>query len=202
MFGMGVLVSFIGLMMGSLFSLLPIDVPPTISVSFFMFGSILFVVGQFMILIRLKKTGAIHLLDVGNPDKIIWFYIRKDGTVRITPSIRKAEAMLYNQDMDAHVPDIKGYQLADHQIRFILEETGSVADLDYCMYANVLRSKYGFENLQGIFNRVMNSKIIDKISEAKEFTLRQLWSEPKHRVPIPDAPVEDRIDRYLKGLKR
>jgi len=195
MIGMSIFISFMGLMIASFLGLIPIDVPPALRFMFFMFGVLLFVTGFFMLVIRLKKTGANYLIEPGNPDKIIWFYIRKDGTVRITPSFRKAEAMLYNPEMDAHVPDIRGYQLADHQVRFVLEELGKVVDVDYCMYANVLKSKYGFENLQDIYNKIFHRRLSNELKGNREIPLSEIHKQP---VPIPPPPSKFKVRKHFK----
>ena len=118
-----------------------------LSVLFLMIGCIVALIGQFMIITRAMKTGADQLIDPGNPDKIIWFFIRRDDTVKIIPSVRKAQGLLEAKGMDAVVHDVKGYRLFDHNIRFVVEGTAHTADAKVALYCHYIKKKFGFRNL-------------------------------------------------------
>ena len=152
LYGMASLMIFFGIFIASLGGFA--QGPPILSFLFMLFGVILGVAGLSIISIRLKKTGIEHIFKPGTPGNILWFYIYKDGQVRITPSMRVGEGLLYGDELDATIPDTKKYQLADHQIRFVAEELGYSVDMGLARYAKVLKSKYGFANLQELRNRL------------------------------------------------
>ena len=138
--------------MSGISGLLPLEamvgVPYGLRILLFIVGIILVFVGLVMIYGRANKTGAIHLLEWGTPDKIIWFYIYKDGSIKITPAMREVEGQLYNQELDAQIHEMKSYRLFDHSIRFVPEGTGHAVDLGLCLYAMFLKTKHGFANLR------------------------------------------------------
>ena len=135
---------------GLLFGEVQAYVPLMFRFLMFMFGLTLVIVGMMMLIIRIKKIGADHLIAPGRPGSILWFYIYGDGEVRITPAMRAGEMQLYNPDMEAQVIDVKTYSLGDHKVRFVPEVLGHAVDMDYILYANVLKTKYGFENLREV----------------------------------------------------
>ena len=148
LFMMAYMFIFIGVFLAGLFGLMPIDlqigIPDVLRMIMFMFGFLLAFVGVFLIQGRALKTGVGHLLEYGNPKKIIWFYVYRDGTIKITPAMRDVEGLLYSKELDAAVQDMKSYRLFDHSIRFVPEAIGHAADLDMCLYAQVLKTKWGF----------------------------------------------------------
>ncbi|HDM25312.1 MAG TPA: hypothetical protein ENG24_01800 [Thermoplasmatales archaeon] len=97
---------------------------------------------------RAKTTGTIHLIKPALPNTCNWFYVHKDDEIVITPAIRMGEGILYSEKLDSKVPDVKTYTLADHKIRIVPEVVGHAVDLDYVLYTNLLKTKYGFENLR------------------------------------------------------
>ena len=66
----------------------------------------------------------------------------------ITPSMREVEGQLYSPELDAQIQDIKSYRLFDHSVRIVPEGIGHSVDLGKCLYAQFLKTKYGFENLR------------------------------------------------------
>jgi len=151
LFMMAYMFIFIGVFLAGLFGLMPaqmqLDIPDALRMIMFMFGFLLAFVGVFLIQGRALKTGVNHLLEYGNPKKIIWFYVYRDGTIKITPAMRDVEGLLYSKELDAAVQDMKSYRLFDHSIRFVPEAIGHAADLDMCLYAHVLKTKWGFNNI-------------------------------------------------------
>jgi len=148
---------FAGVLIASLSGLVRtfMPIPPMFAMICFLFGIILAFVGYMVIFIRINKLGLNWLIAPGRPGTINWFYIYKDGEVRITPSFRVGEGLLYAPQLEATIPDIKTYSLGDHKIRFVPEATGHACDTDIVQYVQVLKSKYGWANLRqarrGIF---------------------------------------------------
>ena len=151
-FGLLYILFLVGIIIASFCGLMPADVQYMIPYYFrflaFIIGAMLGFIGIVMLWIRARKTGAAHLINPGRPGLINWIYIYKDDEVRITPGMRAGEGQLYNPELDAQIPDVKTYSLCDHRIRFVPEVVGHAVDLDYVLYANLLDSSYGFENLR------------------------------------------------------
>ena len=143
---------FFGIFFAGFIGLFPYEmqymIPMWLRFPFFMIGIIIAMVGLSMVHIRAKKTGAEHLLESGRPGTILWFYVFRDGTVKITPSMREIEGQLYSRELDAQIHDLKSYRLFDHSIRFVPEGIGHAVDLDMVLYATLLRTKYGFSNIE------------------------------------------------------
>lgn len=193
MFGMYVIISLIGFVLGSLGAMMPVDIPLMMKLPLLLFGIVLFFMGLLMINIRLNKMGLMSLFEPGNPDKIIWFYIRKDGTIKITPSIRRTETMLFSPDLKAHIQDVKAYILGDHHIRFVSEISGKCLDTNYAVYANISKSKYDMHSLKDFLSK--DSTIAQEFRGYSEETPPALpqsaiLPQPaiKHKIPIPNYP--------------
>lgn len=137
-----------GLMLFAMSMFLPPDIPAMGKYMLFMMGSIIAFIGIFILQGRAVKTGAGHLLEFGRPNNIIWFYVHRDGTIKITPAIREIEGQLYSRELDAQIQDLKSYRLFDHSVRIVPEGIGHAADLDMCLYVTLLKSKYGFNNIR------------------------------------------------------
>jgi len=104
--------------------------------------------GCFLVFNRAHKTGVYHFLDPARPGDIKWFYVYPDGSVIITPSMREVESSLYSKELDALIKDFKSYKLFDHSVRFVPAGVGHAVDLDLCLYAHMLKGKWGFNNLR------------------------------------------------------
>jgi len=144
MIGLMILMVTAGLVLAGLSGSMPVMI---LQVMMFVVGILIAFVGMMMLYGRAAKTGAIHLLEQAQPDSMIWFYIQRDGNVKITPSIRRIEGMSENTEI-GYVQDRKSYRLFDHQVRFVPEDLGHTADHRHALYAQVLKTKYGFENLK------------------------------------------------------
>lgn len=131
---------------GSMF--LPPEIPVMGKYMLFIMGTIIAFIGLFILQTRAMKTGANHLLEFGRPNNIIWFYVHRDGTIKITPALREIEGQLYSPELDAQIQDYKSYRLFDHSIRFVPEGIGHAADLDMILYVTLLKDKYGFNNIR------------------------------------------------------
>jgi len=123
--------------------------------------------GFMMHYIRAKRTGAVHIINPAVPGTHLWFYIFKDNEIMITPAIRSGEGLSYSPKLDAQVFDVKSYTLADHKVRIVPEVIGQAVDIDYVLYVNVLKTKYGFENLKEIRDSIF--KYYDKFKNAIGF---------------------------------
>jgi len=165
-FAMLYIMFLLGIIIASICGLMPGPIQLVIPFYFrflaFMIGALMGFIGIVMIWMRARKTGAIHFINPGRPGLINWIYIYKDDEVRITPGIRAGEGQLYNAELDAQIPDVKTYSLCDHRIRFVPEVVGHAVDLDYVLYANLLDSDYGFENLREARNSPFD-KLFKKI---------------------------------------
>lgn len=156
MFFLAMMMMIFGFMICSIGSF--VQLPSEFGAIFVMFGMVIGIMGFMMLWIRALKTGAVHLIGAGRPDKVIWFYIHKDGTMKITPSVRKGEGMTYNEELDAVALEQKSYQLFDHKIRFIPEEIGHGVDHRMCLYVDLLKTKYGWNNIKTARKSVRESK--------------------------------------------
>jgi len=167
------LMFIIGIIIASFCGLMPAPVQEIIPYYFrflaFMIGSLLCFMGIVFLYIRAKKTGANHLIEPGRPGIVNWLYVYKDGECRFTPGIRAGEGQLYNRDLDAQIPDVKTYSLCDHKIRIVPEVVGHAVDLDYILYADLLQTQYGFENLrearEGKVNKILSKIAIKRTKE-------------------------------------
>jgi len=161
-FGILFLTTMLGIIIAGFCGLMPADVQPQIPYWFrflgFMIGGILPLVGMNMLMIRAKRTGADELMKPGRVGTILWFFIYRDGEVRITPAKRAGEGQLYNDDLESQIIDVKTYSLADHKIRFVPEVLGHAANIDFLYYVNVLKTRYGFDNL-----REARAGLVDKV---------------------------------------
>lgn len=142
----------VGLLLTSSGYLLPLDiyflVPDMFKITIVFVGFIFTIAGFMILMIRAHKTGAIHLLKPGKPGHHIWFYIHRDSTMQITPSIRVAEGQLYNSELDSQIISARSYRIADHNVCIVPEVVGHGIDVDYVLYVNLLESVYGIENLK------------------------------------------------------
>jgi len=145
--------------------LLPMDiyfaVPDMFKLILVFVGGILTIAGWMLLILRASKTGAIHLLKAGKPDRHIWFYIHRDSTMQITPSVRVAEGQLYNSDLDSQIISARSYRLADHNVCIVPEVVGHGIDVDYVLYVNLLESVYGLENLKDVRKETLDG-ILEK----------------------------------------
>ena len=139
---------FGGLLIASLPGFIPFFNNPTFGFLFFLFGTVISMAGMGILIIRLKKTGAEYLVNPGRPGQPLWFYIYRDGEVKIVSSIRKGEGYLFSEELDSLIPDLKSYSLADHKVRFVPEGAAHAVDLDMIEYAQLMDRKHGFSNLR------------------------------------------------------
>jgi len=141
-----------GLILSGITAMLPIQqlvvVPYMFRILLMMVGMIIASVGYMILWGRAKKTGADHLINPGRPSRILWFYVYRDGTIKITPAMREVEGQLYSPELDAQIQDMKSYRLFDHPVRFVPEGVGHAVDLGMCLYAQFLKTKHGFENMR------------------------------------------------------
>jgi len=157
---------FMGIFMCGIIGLLPLDaqfmIPDMFRYIMFAFGGMISFIGFIILKSRADKTGAGHLLEFGRPGTINWLYIHKDGTIKITPAMREVEGQLYSPGLDAQIRELKSYRLFDHSIRFVPEGIGHAIDLDMVLYANLLKTKYGFASLKdarkGVFDFLKNKE--------------------------------------------
>lgn len=161
-FMMAYMMTFIGIMLAGIFGLMPIDIyytiPDFLKMMFLIVGMILSFFGLLLLHIRSIKVGANHLIAPGRPENILWFYVYRDGTIKITPSFRDVENQLYAKELDAQIHDLKSYKLFDHSIRFVPEGVGHTVDFDMCLYAYILKTRYGFSNILQARKNIFGSK--------------------------------------------
>lgn len=124
-------------------------IPPVefVVISFFV-GIVLIMCGVMILAFRIQKTGASYLIRPAKPGYPVWFYIYKDGEVRIVGGERSGEGFVMCKDLDADIPDLKSYSLADHKIRFVPEGCAHAVDLDMVEYAQIIDRKHHFENIK------------------------------------------------------
>ena len=152
MFGIAILFMIIGFAMAGACDILPMDIylmmPPEFRMMLLFIGIIIGMIGMIMLWIRAKKTGAIHLIKPGRPNRHLWLYVHRDGVAEFTPSVRVGDSQLYNKEMDAQIITARTYRIADHNICIVPEVIGHGVDIDYVLYVNLLESVYGLENLK------------------------------------------------------
>jgi len=142
---------FMLIFMGSMISLIGYFMPAgyeMLGMFFWMGGLMVSIMGGFMVWGRAHKTGVYHFLDPARPGDIKWLYAEPDGTVKITASMREVESSLYCKELDALIRDMKSYKLFDHSIRFVPAGVGHAEDLDICLYAHMLKNKWGFGSIR------------------------------------------------------
>ena len=138
---------FFGMILLMLGGFLPPDIPVMLKYLLFMMGFIISLLGIVILQGRATKTGACHLLEFGRPDRIIWIYAHRDGTLIITPAMREIGGQLYSPELDAQIQDFKSYRIFDHSVRIVPSGIGHAVDLDFILYASLLKTKYGFNNI-------------------------------------------------------
>ena len=164
MIGMSILCLLLGIIISGICGVLPNSflfyIPEYFRMMMFAVGAVIAFAGFILLLIRAKKTGAIHLITPARPGHVLWLYVYADGTAELTPAIRSGESQLYSEKLDSQVFDVKSYRLADHNFRIVSEVIGQAVDLDYVLYADLLKSKFGFKNLRearkSVFDSLLN----------------------------------------------
>ena len=145
-------------------------VPPIFSWIFFIFGAIIAFCGMFLMTMRAIKTGANLLINPASTknDSVLWFYIKRNGTVKIIPAteMKNAGGLIKADNTDVIVQDVvkPPYRIADHQVRFIPEGSGYASSHMFVLYAKVLKDKHKLEDLHhGRFNILtkLNKKLGD-----------------------------------------
>jgi len=172
-FGLLIIAYIVGLTLAAFCGMVPVEgqliIPYWFRFIMFIVGGMIGLVGIMMLLIRAKKTGAEHLIRPGRPGLINWLYVYADGEMRITPSMRAGEGQLYNPELDAQIIDAKTYTMGDHRFRIVPEVVGHAVDLDYVYYTNLLKTRYGFENMrearQGRIEHILNKAGIHRQKE-------------------------------------
>jgi len=161
-FGVTFLTIIAGCFFAGICGLLPPEIQPYIPMGFrmiaFFVGIIIAVAGFILLVSRASKVGANHLINPSRPGGVLWLFVYRDREIKITPSVRTGEGQLYNRELDSQVIDVVTYSIGDHKVRIVPEVVGHAVDLDYVMYVNLLKSKYGFENLKEV-----REKSVDKI---------------------------------------
>ena len=186
-------------MFAGMLNLLPMEMYVTVPdyFKFLLFGvGVTFsIMGYMIYMIRAKQTGAIHIMDKGRPGRFLWFYFYDDGEMRITPGIRVGEKQSYNREMDSQVPVTKSYHLADHQVLVIPEGVGCATDLDFVLYAELLDSKGGFENL-----RIAREDAFARIAGGLGLTLTEQKESMSHVASGEDIKkIANRITEQRKS---
>lgn len=181
----------LGLLVAAIPGLMPLQsqamIPDFFRFILFFFGFIFSFLGILLIHGRALKTGTNHLLEYGRPETIIWFFVNRDGTIKITPAMREVEGALYSKELDAVVNDMKSYRLFDHSVRIVPEGLGHTADLDMVLYATLLKTKNGFANI-----REARKSVKGQVLYGKQVLAREMVSE---------NPYEDFEEYYGKTRK-
>ena len=142
-----------GAIMGGLGWLTPpemqMGIPGFFRILMFIIGLIFVFVGPLLVHMRAINTTTNHIIEPSKPGRINWLYAYKDGEIMFTPSMREVGSQLYNKELDAQiVADLKSYKMYDHHIRIVPEGLAFSQDLDYVLFADLLKTKHGYENLK------------------------------------------------------
>jgi len=159
----------VGLLMAGMMGFVPasMNVPPMLKILLFLVGIIISSVGYIILYGRANKTGAKHLIEPARKGYSLWFYVYRDGSILITPSIRRVEGQLYAPELDAQIQDFKSYKIFDHTIRIIPEGIGHAVDLSMVLYTKLLKTKFGFEKLQDARTTANKLEKLNPISGTK-----------------------------------
>jgi len=159
-FGMCFVSMLAGIFLAGFCGLMPLYYQPIIPDYFrfimFIVGIVIALAGFMMLAIRARKTGADNIINPSRPGTVLWLFVYRDGDIRITPSFRTGEGQLYNPALDSQIFDVKTYNIADHKVRIVPEIVGHAVDLDYVLYVDLLKSKYGFENIREIRRDILS----------------------------------------------
>jgi len=199
-FGLMFILYMIGLFLASFIVFIPPEwqfiVPYHFRFIAWFVGAIMGFVGIIIVYGRAKRVGANHLINPGQPGTVKWFYFYADGEMRILPSKRAGEGQLYCDELDSQVPDVKTYSLCDHKIRIVPEVVGHAVDLDYVMYVDLLKSKWGFENLRQA-----------RLGWINELLKRTMPLVDKEQIVVGDEKIEggeinESLDEKVKQLSK
>ena len=174
---------FVGIFIAGLQTFMPLDMIFTMPQGFgyllFIFGIVLAGVGLFLLYARASKVGATHLIAPGKPEKILWFYIYKDDTLRIVPARRDVEGFSHSKQLDAEVQELKSYRLQEHSVRIVPEGIGHCVDLNACIYAYFLKTKKGFKTISDA--RAESIKALEETKDTKEENINTQTPIPQER---------------------
>ena len=172
-------------------------VPDYFKMLLFIVGIIFAFMGYMIYWMRARSTGACWLIEKPRLGHFNALYVFDDGEIRITPAIRAGEAQAYIREVDAQVPVIRTYHIGDHSVLVIPEGVGCAGDLDYALYADLLDSRYGFDNLRAvrddIFGKVM-SGIGLNLQKTKESVARVATGQDIGK--IAERIKQQRKERY------
>jgi len=151
-FFMCYLIMFMGMSFISVLLLLPGEfqavMPPDLKVIAIVFGAVAMFVPMIYVQLRAVKTTVVHVLEPRKRGTHNWLYASGDSELMFTPGIRDIEKSSYSPELNAQIQEMKSYILGDHIIKVVREGLGHSEDLDMCIYAGVLKSKWGFESLK------------------------------------------------------
>jgi len=198
-FFMAFMLIMFGIIMAGIVGIMPIQtiifVPYSMRITLFMVGLIIGCMGLMILWGRAKKTGGDHILEIGRPSKILWFYVYRDGTIKITPTMREVEGHLYSPELDAQIQDMKSYRLFDHPVRIVPEGIGHAVDLGMCLYAQFLKTKYGFENMREA--RDGRNKFIPFMGGSKPILSNEMTKRQFKEYLKKEKIVDDKIIRKV-----
>ena len=133
--------------MVSALSTLAMSVSMILGVLMMIMGLIIQMIGVIILYTRAAKTGLVYLLDFAKQDKVIWFFVRSDNTIMITPAIRNIEGFESAPKLkDGIIKHVKSYRLFDHNVRIVREGQHFSTNLDITLYAKYLKS-IGIKNM-------------------------------------------------------
>jgi len=198
-FGLLIMLYIVGLTLASFCGMVPGPTQAIIPYYFrflmFLIGGMMGLVGIMMLLIRAKKTGAEHLIRPGRPGLINWLYVYADGEMRITPAMRAGEGQLYNPELDSQIIDVKTYTMGDHRFRIVPEVVGHAVDLDFVFYTNLLKTRYGFENMR----EARQGRIDHILSKFKINRQKEIIDKEHSLVSDKDEPLSEKIKKLSAG---
>lgn len=194
-FFLAMMLMIFGIILAGICGILPImmvaQIPMFLRILLFFVGMVMGVVGYMILYGRANKTGAKYLIEPAKRGEHLWFYAYRDGSILITPGIRKVESQLYSPKLDAQIQEFKSYRIFDHSVRFVPEGIGHAIDLGMCLYAKLLKGKYGFERLEEARESANKLEQINPINGDKHEIV------PEERVMTEEILRE--ADKTIKG---
>jgi len=157
LFGIGIMIEVMGLFM------------PEYMIIFLLFGAIIQSVGIMILWMRIKEIGVDKLLPKSKVGEVIWFYIRKNGTVEILKAMQCGEGFMKEGWNDRNiVRDIKSYQMRDLQVRFVPEDLGFSADYKLALYCSKMAKEHGIEGIRDGRRKIFQEILLNRDKEVQE----------------------------------
>jgi len=193
-FFLAIMLMLFGFILAGISGILPImmvaQIPLFLRIMLFVVGIIIAMVGYIILYGRADKTGAKYLIEPAKRGEHLWFYAYRDSSIMITPGIRKVESQLYAPELDAQIQEYKSYRIFDHSVRFVPEGIGHAVDLGMCLYAQLLKGRYGFERIEEARDRASKLEELNPLKTKKQIVPKEM---------LLTEEILQKADEIIKG---